>query len=153
MRNITLICVSLILTCPCLAKTIIVDDDGPADFNNIQAAIIDANDGDTVLVKDGTYTGDGNHDIEFLGKAITVRSQHGPQNCIIDCNGPPYQYRHGFNFYDMEGPNSILSGFTITNINQSEWGGAIFCGEMSRPSIDNCILTVLQFTVTGAARI
>jgi len=75
------------LTCPCIAKTITVDDDGPADFNNIQAAISDANDGDTVLVKDGRYTGTGNRDIDFRGKAITVRSENGPENCIIDCNG------------------------------------------------------------------
>jgi predicted outer membrane repeat protein len=141
MRNIILICVSLILTCPCIAKTITVDDDGPADFDNIQAAINDASDGDTVLVKDGTYTGEGNRDIAFLGKAITVRSQHGPENCIIDCNGPPDPWRHGFNFYDVEGPNSILKGFTVTNINEGEIGGGVYCGEGSRPSIDNCILT------------
>lgn len=33
------------------ARIITVDDDGPADFNNIQAAIDDANDGDTVEVQ------------------------------------------------------------------------------------------------------
>jgi hypothetical protein len=47
----------LCLAIPCLARTITVDDDGPADFNNIQAAINDANNGDTVVVADGIYTG------------------------------------------------------------------------------------------------
>ena len=164
MRNIILICVSLTLTCPCIAKTIIVDDDGPADFNNIQAAINDANDGDTVLVKDGTYTGTGNHDIDFLGKAITVRSQHGPQNCIIDCNDPQYHDRLGFIFQTAEGLNSILDGFTIMNIlvgyqgainitsssptikncnitnNRSETGSGIYCHDSS-PNITNCRIT------------
>ena len=42
----------------CDGRTITVDDDGPADFSTIQAAIDDSNDGDTVLVADGTYTGD-----------------------------------------------------------------------------------------------
>ena len=69
------------------ARIITVDNDGPADFSTIQAAIDDSNDGDTVLVADGTYTGDGNRDIDFHGKAIIVKSENGPQNCIIDCNG------------------------------------------------------------------
>jgi hypothetical protein len=56
------------------AKIIYVDDDGPADLNNIQAAIDDANDGDTIIVADGTYTGLGNRDIDFKGKAIIVLS-------------------------------------------------------------------------------
>ena len=61
------------------ARIITVDDDGPADFSNIQAAIDDANDGDTVEIQPGTYTGPGNGDINFKGKAITVRST-GPND-------------------------------------------------------------------------
>jgi len=34
--------ICLLLTIPCTAATITVDDNGPADFNNIQAAIDDA---------------------------------------------------------------------------------------------------------------
>jgi hypothetical protein len=89
--------VALILLLPTIAgtaagRTITVDDDSPADFDNIQAAINDANDGDTVVVLPGTYTGDGNRDIDFRGKAITVRSTD-PNDptvaaaTIIDCNG------------------------------------------------------------------
>lgn len=59
----------------------------PKDYPNIQAGIDAAKDGDTVLVADGVYTGDGNRDIDFGGKAITVRSENGPDNCIIDCQG------------------------------------------------------------------
>ncbi|UCD29284.1 MAG: hypothetical protein JSV03_02045, partial [Planctomycetota bacterium] len=52
-----------------MGATIYIDDDGPADFNNIQAAIDAAGNGDTIVVGDGTYTGDGNRDIDFKGKA------------------------------------------------------------------------------------
>jgi hypothetical protein len=83
---------------PCQARIITVDDHGPASFNNIQAAIDDSNDGDVIIVKPGTYTGDGNRDINFWGKAITLRSKNGPENCIIDCQGSEAQPHRGFFF-------------------------------------------------------
>ena len=125
------------MTCTsAVARIIYVDDDGPADFNNIQAAIDDANDGDTVLVVDGTYTGDGNENIDFKGKAITLRSKNGPGNCIIDCNAGPSHYSRGFYFHSGEDADSVLDGFTITNGYQSP-GGGIYC-EPASPTIANC---------------
>jgi predicted outer membrane repeat protein len=129
-------------------RTICVDDDGPADFNNIQAAIDDANDGDTIFVADGTYTGDGNRDIDFKGKAITLRSENGPRKCIIDCQGTQIEPHRAFYFHSGEDTNSILDGFTITNGYVSEsssglWyrhGGGILC-ESAGPAIRNCIVT------------
>jgi pectin methylesterase-like acyl-CoA thioesterase len=71
----------VIFLCPYVFGMVIyVDDDGLADFNTIQAAIDDANDGDTVVVAPGTYNGGGNRDIDFKGKAIIVQS--------IDPNDP-----------------------------------------------------------------
>ncbi|NIP27242.1 MAG: hypothetical protein GWN67_22775 [Phycisphaerae bacterium] len=121
------------------ARTIYVDDDGPADFNTIQAAIDDANDGDTIIVSDGTYTGDGNRDIDFLGKAITLRSENGPDNCIINCQGSSSNPHRGFTFHSGEGPNSVLAGLTITN-GARFGGGGIHC-EYSSPKITNCVIT------------
>jgi hypothetical protein len=37
-------------------------------------------------VLDGTYTGGGNRSLDFHGKALVLRSQNGPQNCVIDPN-------------------------------------------------------------------
>ena len=45
---------------------ITVDDDSPADFDNIQAAIDYASSGDTVVVSDGLYTGSGNRNIDYV---------------------------------------------------------------------------------------
>ncbi|MGB2807405.1 MAG: right-handed parallel beta-helix repeat-containing protein, partial [Sedimentisphaerales bacterium] len=123
-------------------RTIYVDDDGPGDFNNIQAAINDANDGDTIIVADGTYTGDGNRDIDFLGKAITLRSESGPQNCIIDCEA----LGRGFYFGRGEDANSILDGFTITNARA--FVATIFCDDSS-PTITNCNISGNWATEVG----
>ena len=59
----------------------------PSDYPTIQSAIDAAVDGDEVLVADGTYTGEGNKDLDFSGKAIAVRSMHGPETAIIDAEG------------------------------------------------------------------
>ena len=47
-------------------------EDGSADhpFDAIQEALDAASDGDTIIVRDGTYTGAGNRDIDFGGKAV-----------------------------------------------------------------------------------
>jgi len=114
----------------------------PSDYPTIQAAIDDCNDGDTVLVAPGTYTGDGNRDIEFEGKAITVKSEDGPQTCIINCQGTPEEHHHGFGFggrfYKKEDANSIVQGFTIIN-GYVHSGGGILCDDAS-PLIIECII-------------
>jgi predicted outer membrane repeat protein len=128
---------------PCQARIITVDDDGPTDFNNIQAAIDDANNGDVVEVQPGTYTGPGNRDIDFKGKAITIRSTD-PNDpnvvaaTIVDCNGRESNPHRGFYFHSSEGANSVLAGFTVIN-GYADVGGGIYCSSSS-PIIRNCIL-------------
>jgi hypothetical protein len=133
-----------------LGRTIYVDDDGPADFSNIQAAIDDSNDGDTIIVADGTYTGDGNRDIDFLGKAITLRSENGPGNCIIDCNGTNTEPHRGFYFHHGEDANSVLDGFTITNglANDiiGQFGGGIHGNGTKATIQNNHIVNNVAFT-------
>ena len=123
-------------------------------FATIQKGIHSAQSGDTVIVADGTYTGPGNRDINFLGKAITVRSidPNDPNivtATIIDCNGTETEPHRGFYFHSGEDSNSVLDGFTITGgygpaeevcSQLISVGGAIFC-KASSPRISNCIIT------------
>jgi hypothetical protein len=104
----------------------------PSDYPTIQAGIDASANGDTVLVAPGTYTGDGNRDIDFKGKAITVKSENGPQTCIIDCNSVSREWHQGFFFRSSEDCNSVLSGFTITK------GRGIICKSGSSPTIIDC---------------
>ena len=112
----------------------------PTDYPTIQAAIDAAYNGDTVIVLDGTYTGTGNRDIDFCGKAITVRSMNGPADCIVDCQSASLQEMHrGFYFHNGEDNGSVLEGFTITNGFHGD-GGGIRCQGAS-PIIRNNVIT------------
>ena len=70
MRKILLINLFLFLT-PTIAFAININI--PDDQPNIQSGIDAAIHGDTILIADGTYTGNGNYNIDFKGKAITVK--------------------------------------------------------------------------------
>ena len=73
MPNVKIILVlTIVLVGLCGADTIIVNWDGSGDYTTIQAAIDIAVEGDEVVVADGTYIGEGNRDINFLGKAIRL---------------------------------------------------------------------------------
>ena len=80
-----------------------VDDDAPADFATIQAAIDAASHGDTIIVRDGTYTGAGNRDIDFGGKAVYLMSENGPENCVVDAQGSESDRHRVFVFTNGEG--------------------------------------------------
>ena len=113
----------------------------PSQCLTIQEAIDHSWDGGTVWVSDGTYTGPGNRDIDFKGKAIAVRSENGPQNCVIDCQGTDTEPHRGFYFHSAEDANSILDGFTITNgYLPDDSGGGIACYGSS-PTIEDCIFS------------
>lgn len=120
----------------------------PSEYSNIQAAINWAVPGDTILIADGTYRGDGNRDIDLLGKAITVQSENGPDLCIIDCEGTEADPHRGFIFQMDEDPNTILAGLTITN-GYAERGGAIYCYGDSSPVIRRCVVVGNRAFVGG----
>ena len=108
-------------------------------YRTIQKGIDSAVDGDTVLVADGIYTGDGNRDLDFNGKAITVTSENGAEATIIDCQGREEEPHRGFYFHSGETLSSVLDGFTIKN-GYKHPGAGIYCID-SDPIIKNCKIT------------
>jgi len=150
LRTISLMLI-VVLFCPFAhAKLIHVDDDGQADFDNIQAAIDVANDGDTVLVGPAKYLS--TVPITFRGKAIMVRSEAGPEGTTIRMSDSPSDPDSAsvVIFEGGEIETSVLDGFTISG-GQGCWsdpfpgtfcqgGGGIFCRDSS-PTIANCIIS------------
>ena len=118
------------------ADTYLVRPDGTGDFPTIQAALSAAVDGDTIELANGTFTRDGNRNLDFLGKAVTLRSQNGnPDSCTIDCQ----RTGRGVVFHSGEGEASVLEGVKIYNAHPDDYGGGIYCSNSS-PTIRNCII-------------
>jgi len=124
----------------------------PTDYPDIQAAIDASVDGDTVVVTPGTYSGPGNYNISFRGKAITVQSTDPGDTqvvntTVIDCQGTAST--RGFVFQSGETSDAKLAGLTITGGNNF-LGGGIYCYNNSSPTITNCVITA-NSAVFGAA--
>jgi len=105
----------------------------PAQQPTITAAIAIATNGDTVLVAPGVYL----ERIDFLGKAITVRSSGGATVTTIDAN----QTGTVVTFATGEGPASVLEGFTVRGgLGITAEAGGIQCSSAS-PTIRGCTIT------------
>ncbi len=79
------------------ASTIYVPD----NYESIQDAVDNASEGDTIIVRDGTYL-----ESVFVDKRLTIRSENGSSNCTVD------GVRAGFTL----SANSItVKGFTVTS--------------------------------------
>jgi parallel beta-helix repeat protein/predicted outer membrane repeat protein len=100
----------------------------PDDFPTIQLGIAGSSNGDTVIVRDGSYDESITLD---SSKHITLKSENGPANCsIVNSVGNIV-----VNFIDL-GTTSVIDGFTIgwtsnTGIDVSHGGS---------PTILNCII-------------
>ncbi len=118
----------------------------PSEYNTIQGAINDCNNGDMVIVSPGTYY----ENINFLGKNITISGTEPDdwniiKATIIDGNktGSVVTFNNG------ETNEAVLEGFTIRggygsiNLDFDSnllWGAGIYCYNSS-PFISNNIIT------------
>ena len=107
----------------------------PDDFETIQGAIDESEDGDTVLVAPGEYV----ENIDFIGKDIAVIGDpDNPEDVVIDGN----ENGSVVTFASGESENAILQGFLIRNgdAGESSGGGILIDGE-SHPIISDCVVT------------
>jgi len=166
----------LVISGSSLGRDWVVTPGGTGDAATIQAAIDAAADDDRIILTAGTFVGVGNRDVNFMGKAVTVTSQSGPEATIIDCE----EMGRGFFFQNGEGAASVLSGITVENglisgfgqrgcavlcdgasplisgnifrSNSGAAGGAIACDHSANPTIsDNLITDNFAGDITWAA--
>jgi len=158
-KTMALAALCLIAATPISAQTLwYVDDDAPGDpgpgdpaisdplengtpghpFDAIQEGVNAAANGDTVLVLDGTYTGVGNRDISFGGRLVTVRSESGPENCVVDLAGASYS--RAFLFQSGETEGAVLDGLAITGGWHMQSGTGIFVYGAA-PMVKGCVFS------------
>lgn len=109
-------------------------------YLQIQRAIDDAESGDVLVVKQGTYL----ENIDFQGKNLTVRSTNADDPAIVAATvingggqGPAVTFSGG------EDANCVLAGFTITGGNTG-----IYCSGVS-PTITNCVISGNSASLMG----
>ncbi|MBW9222725.1 right-handed parallel beta-helix repeat-containing protein [Methanothermococcus sp. SCGC AD-155-C09] len=79
----------------------------PDNYSTIQGAIDAAKDGDVIIVRNETY-----YENLVINKSITLRSENGPGNCIIDGN-------NSGNVIEINADGVIIEGFRIRNSGRS----------------------------------
>lgn len=113
----------------------------PGDFPNLAAAIDFADDGTTILLADGTYTGTSNRGLT-VSKDITIKSENGSANCIIDLQNANQAF-----VITGVGTNATLEGLKIRNglANtsagaQKNIGGGVYVGDRAHATIRWCVI-------------
>lgn len=154
LKKLLLIATSVLCCTQVWARTLYVS---AGQYSSIQTAIDDAKDGDSIIVSDGIYQ----ENIDFLGKAITVRSvdPNDPNitaATIIDGSNPvDPNIASVVTFANAEDANSVLTGFTITGgtgswllvswefkgLRWNRCGGGVVCYNMSAPTISRNVFT------------
>jgi predicted outer membrane repeat protein len=145
MRNLSTLCVGMFvifLAGVAHATTWRVVPAGGGDATTLQTGIDLAQPGDVVLVAPGTYAGEGNVNLIVSGKDITVTTEGGAQQTIIDCANSS----RAFIFF---GDSSTVEGFTIRN-GSAGMGGAIYSLSAS-PTIRYCVFSGNSATSQGGA--
>ena len=96
------------------------DGSSARPFRAIAEGVAAALSGDTILVRDGVYSGPSNRGLRFAGLDLVVRSVNGAEHCAIDCELAD----RAFLIDAGEGPAARIEGFTIRN-GSAPAGGAI----------------------------
>lgn len=121
----------------------------PSQYPTIKFALSNALEGDTILVADGNYSGDGFRDLVIQGRSVVIKSENGPQSTILRLNGHSTEFHFGFLISGQSTSNTVIDGITIRG-GFSNLGAAIYCSSTS-PTIKNCIIRNNTASIAGGA--
>lgn len=123
----------------------IVRANGSGDAPTLQAAADSARDGDGIRLMNGVFTGAGNRNVRFHGKAVEVVSEAlVPKGCVIDCEGAG----RAFIFDEGEGPGTMVRGITVRNGSAGRGGGVFGDGS---PAFERCVFESCDAESAGGA--
>ncbi len=90
----------------------------PDDYATIQAAVNAANESDTIIVRDGTYS----ENID-VNKQLTIKSENGADSTIVQAANP------SDDVFNILSSSIEISGFTIKGATEcpSDWAGNRIC--------------------------
>lgn len=117
----------------------------PNDVSSFEWAIALARSGSEIQVGPGVY----HEAIDPMGKAVAIRSTHGPELTIIDVT--PLG-TNAVRFISGEGVNTILDGLTITG-GSAFYGGGVHISQLSNPTLMNCVISGNVATFGGGINI
>lgn len=127
----------------------------PSQFTTIGDALMHANNGDTILIAPGTYTGAANRNLLVIDKTVQIVSSGGPYVTTIDLQSlGRFAYFGSINKKNR----STVRGLTIQNGNANAaggnyrpgYGGTIYVDDADLV-IDRCILRTSSAAFGGGA--
>lgn len=106
----------------------------PDDFVKIQEAVDAASDGDTIIVRDGTYT----ENVDVRNSHLTVQSENGSDKTIVQAaDSNDYVFEVTADYVN-------ISGFTVKGATGTVWSAGIFLG-----GVDDCNISDNNVTNNG----
>ncbi len=137
-KRIVSVLIGLLVVAACSGATLTVDDDGPAGYSTIQAAIDNSTNGDVIVVQPGTYR----EQVTFNGRRVTVRSVNPNDPTVVRSTVITNASGASVVFDFAENSQSVLHGFTIT-------GRGIYCAASSPTIKGNVIRDCAESGITG----
>jgi len=112
-------------------KTIVVDQDGNGDVIEIGAALNAAVNGDTILVRNGTYLEE-----LVINTSVTLRSEYGSDNTAI------FSPNENYPALRITVPNVTIDGFAVDWGFGANWGKSVIEGSSNTLAVTNCSIDI-----------
>lgn len=124
-----------------------------APFQSIAQGISAAQFFGTVRVRDGVYTGPQNRNLDFGGRRLTLESENGSANCVLDAQGNTGPI---VRLHSHELPGTRISGLTLRGavLHDSDLGGlggAALHVDGANVTVRDCLLIANHSESLGGA--
>lgn len=121
----------------------------PADYPTINAAVQNANNGDTILIAAGTWTGPQNKNVRVIDKTLQIRG-NTPFDTVIDMQNSGRAFWIESTTGNPADNRTSVQRLQFVNGSPTDYGGAILVYRAST-LIERCIFAHNQYAFGGSA--